>query len=218
MSSNEVPILAKPDYYYSEDRDDLAALVEGGDNVVLEIGCGKGNTGFLLRQKHRTSILVGIEINPDMAAAAEEIFDRVIRGDVEKMELPAAYGLYDYVICGDVLEHLQDPWATLRKVYAVLKPGGFILASIPTLRNWRVLRDLLFKGEFTYRESGTLDITHLRFFTKKSMQKLFTDCHFGELTIAPNTFGGKASLLNKLTLGIFEEFWALRYLIRARKA
>ena len=218
MESNEVPIYSKPDYYYAEDRDDIALLINEGNNTVLEIGCGKGNTGLMLRKQNKASILVGIEINPDMAAAAEKIFDRVICDDVEKIDLPADYGPYDYVICGDVLEHLQDPWVALKKIDTVLKPGGFIIASIPTLRHWRVMRDLLFKGEFTYRESGTLDITHLRFFTKKTMGKLFADNNFQVLTITPNTFGAKASLVNRLTLGIVEEFLALRYLIKARKA
>ena len=218
MESNEVPILSKPDYYYAEDRDDIALLINEGNNSILEIGCGKGNTGGILRKKNKASRLVGIEINPDMAAAAEKIFDLVICVDVEKMDLPADYGPYDYVVCGDVLEHLKDPWAALKKIGTVLKPGGFIIASIPTLRHWRVMRDLFFKGEFTYRESGTLDITHLRFFTKKTMGKLFADNNFQVLTIIPNTFGAKASLVNRLTFGIFEEFLALRYLVKARKA
>ena len=218
MESNEVPILSKPDYYYAEDRDDIVSLINEGNNSILEIGCGKGNTGFILRKKNKASRLVGIEINPDMAAAAEKIFDLVICDNVEKMDLPADYGPYDYVVCGDVLEHLKDPWGAVKKMDTVLKPGGFIIASIPTLRHWRVMRDLFFKGEFTYRESGTLDITHLRFFTKKSMGKLFADNHFQVLTITPNTFGAKASLVNRLTLGIFEEFLALRYLVKARKA
>jgi 2-polyprenyl-3-methyl-5-hydroxy-6-metoxy-1,4-benzoquinol methylase len=137
---------------------------------------------------------------------------------VEKIVLPADYGPYNYVVCGEGLEHLQDPWAALKKIGTVLQPGGFVVASIPTLRHWRVMRDLFFKGEFTYRESGTLDITHLRFFTKKTMGKLFADNHFQVLTITPNTFGAKASLVNRLTLGICEEFLALSYLIKARKS
>jgi 2-polyprenyl-3-methyl-5-hydroxy-6-metoxy-1,4-benzoquinol methylase len=211
-------IFNKPDDYYSEDRDDMAALIEAGDNVVLEIGCGKGNTGLILREKNTASKLVGVEINPEMAAAAGKVFDQVICGNVEDMELPGKYGPYDYVICGDVLEHLHNPWATLKKVHMVVKPGGFIIASIPTIRNWRVMRDLVFKGEFTYRESGTLDITHLRFFTKKSIRKLFEESNFKVLRIEPNTFGTKASLVNNVTFGIFEEFLTLRYLVKAKRA
>lgn len=218
MESKPGEIFAKADDYYSEYRDDMAALIEAGDNVVLEIGCGKGNTGRILREKNKAAKLVGVEINPEMAAAAGKVFDQVMCGDVETLELPGEYGPYDYVICGDVLEHLCNPWAALKKMHTVVKPGGFIIASIPTLRHWRVMRDLVFKGEFTYRENGTLDITHLRFFTKKSIRKLFEESNFKVLRIEPNTFGTKASLVNNVTFGILEEFLTLRYLVKAKRA
>jgi SAM-dependent methyltransferase len=217
MNNDLTTYFQKRDYYFEDERIDIASFIEEGENLVLEIGCGKGNTGRVLRETNKAFKLVGIELNGEIAARAEKVFDNVLCGDVEALDLPCAYGPYDYVVCGDVLEHLRDPWTTLKKIYGVLKPGGFIIASIPTIRNWRVIIDLIFKGEFSYRECGVLDITHLRFFTKRSIRKLFEDNRFKVMNIHSNSFGAKASLINKLTFGLFDELLTLRYLVKAMK-
>jgi len=50
-----------------------------------------------------------------------------------------------------------------------VKPGGFVIISVPNVRNWRVLYDLLLKGRWDYTGSGILDVGHLRLFTKKTI-------------------------------------------------
>ncbi len=72
----------------------------------------------------------------------------------------------------DVLEHLQDPWAVVRRLQDLLRPGGVLVASIPNIRNYRVLRSLIFRGRFDYVASGILDRTQLRFFTRSSCLEL----------------------------------------------
>ena len=75
---------------------------------------------------------------------------------------------------GDVIEHLSYPWQALEKVKELLKPKGEIIASIPNILNIETISKLL-SGGFRYEKAGVLDRTHLRFFTKREMLKMFED-------------------------------------------
>lgn len=85
---------------------------------------------------------------------------------------------FDYIICADILEHLSDPWVILNKIHKWLKDDGKIIVTLPNIRNYRILKDLVFLGKWEYKESGILDKTHLRFFTKSSFSKALSRADF----------------------------------------
>jgi len=70
----------------------------------------------------------------------------------------------DCLLFGDILEHLVDPEAVLRRFRRFLAPGGVVLASIPNLQHHTLLAALL-SGNFQYAPASLLDATHVRFFT-----------------------------------------------------
>jgi 2-polyprenyl-3-methyl-5-hydroxy-6-metoxy-1,4-benzoquinol methylase len=80
---------------------------------------------------------------------------------------------FDCVVFNDVLEHLDDPWRVLRETSSLVAPGGSVVASIPKVRHYSVLLPLALHGRWTYRDSGILDRTHVRFFTRATMVELF---------------------------------------------
>jgi SAM-dependent methyltransferase len=156
--------------YYDQARADVAALVPPDCHRVLEIGCGAGGLGRLL--KKRGCCVVGLELVAEAAEAARRHLDQVITADVEAGDLPLPPRSFDAVIFADVLEHLIDPWLVLREAADLLAPGGRMIASIPNVQNvdviWRLLR-----GQWDYRERGILDRGHLRFFTLRAIHSLF---------------------------------------------
>ncbi|RPH95708.1 glycosyltransferase, partial [candidate division KSB1 bacterium] len=161
----------KPEYYYANARKNLVDLVPVSAQRVLDVGCGQGMTGGLLRSTRGIEV-VGIEIHPDVAESARQHLSRVLTGDLETMELPFAEGYFDAIMLGDILEHLVDPWTALKKLTRYLHADGTIIASIPNIRNLGIVKKLL-EGTWTYEEWGILDKTHLRFFALKNMQDLF---------------------------------------------
>ncbi|MGB3617248.1 MAG: methyltransferase domain-containing protein [Catalinimonas sp.] len=102
------------------------------------------------------------------------VIDRMILGNVETMTLDLPTNHFDVVLCGDVLEHLVDPWAVVDQVATYLKPGGVWITSLPNIKSYWVLYQLLLKSDFAYAEQGILDKTHLRLFCKKNSVHLFT--------------------------------------------
>src|SRR5262245_34934770 len=131
----------RPTGYYDQARPDVAALVPETHRRVLDVGCGAGALGRLL--KGRGHQVNGLELLPASAARARHHLDAVVVGDVETLGFPFAPGAFDAVIFADVLEHLVDPWRVLREAVGVLAPDGVIVASVPNLQNVDVLRRLL---------------------------------------------------------------------------
>ena len=161
----------KPEYYYANARRNLADLVPQSARRVLDVGCGQGLTGGLLRAERGIEV-VGIEIHPAVAETARQHLKQVIVGDLETMDLPFADGYFDCIMMGDVLEHLVDPWSALKKLMRLLHPDGTVVASVPNIRNLGIIKKLL-EGSWTYEEWGILDKTHLRFFAYQDMIRLF---------------------------------------------
>jgi SAM-dependent methyltransferase len=110
-----------------------------------------------------------------MADLARRVLTDVHVGDVESLVLPYTEGTFDALVCSEVLEHLADPESTLRKLLALVKPGGRIYASVPNLAHWRIVLGLL-RGRFDYQDRGPMDRTHLRWFTPRSFRALFERC------------------------------------------
>ena len=134
---------------------------------ILEIGCAAGGTLYTIRNENPLAELYGIEINPKAAKIAS-MFAKVENVDVEKFVPEHWHDKFDYIICGDVIEHLVDPWEALKNIHAMLKPSGHLLASIPNVANIVVVENLL-RGFWNYEDAGILDRTHLRFFTRDSI-------------------------------------------------
>lgn len=138
------------------------------------------------------------------AQDASEWYDQIHAGDIETLELPCERH-FDFVVCGDILEHLQDPWAVLQKLHRALKPRGTLIVSIPNIRYWRILRDLVFLGRWEYTDAGIFDSTHLRFFTRRSFLAMVRgagfDVVFDEVWIG----GKKQALASRLTFSLFQD-------------
>ena len=115
----------------------------------------------------------------------------------------------------DIIENLIANCNTLAIYSEFIKPRGILIASIPNIQHWRTVFNLL-NGKWEYREWGTLDKTHLRFFTKSSIRNLFTQSGFKISKIAyENSL--KSKILNLMTLGAFRNFGPFKFLILAYK-
>jgi hypothetical protein len=122
------------------------------------------------------------------ARVASGRLDHVLRADAEdpQLALPELPPL-DCLIYGDVLEHLRDPWATLRRHAALLHDEGVLLACVPNVQHWSVLANLL-QGRWPLAEEGLFDRTHLRWFTRDSLRELVAGCGLQLQELTPRVF------------------------------
>ncbi|MBX9676897.1 MAG: class I SAM-dependent methyltransferase [Methylotenera sp.] len=157
------------DYYYPDDpRTELIAFLPQQYRTVLEIGCGTG--GF------KNSLNPGIEIwgiEPNQSASEQAKMKgyKVLTGLYDNVENQCPDHYFDLIICNDVIEHMIDHEKFLVDIKSKMKSDAVMIGSIPNIRYYTVLFNLLFKKDWEYQETGVLDKTHLRFFTEKSLKR-----------------------------------------------
>jgi 2-polyprenyl-3-methyl-5-hydroxy-6-metoxy-1,4-benzoquinol methylase len=208
------------DNYHNSQRPDMLRFLPEEARIILEVGCGEGGFGELIK-KQRDAEVWGIELFPKAAEKARYRLDRVFVGNIEtdRFDLPEEY--FDCIVFNDVLEHLYDPWDVLKRVKILLKNNGYVLASIPNIRYYGQIKNLVLKGEWEYENWGLMDRTHLRFFTLKSMRKMFEQCAYSNIRIEGihnEEFPWKFNLLNKLLGNRLDDMRYLQYACLARNS
>lgn len=153
---------------------DLLSLIPKHAKTVIEIGCSSGALARDYKLINPNCHYVGCDIDASYVERAELHCD-----EVELVDIDAASDDFfqrrsgaDVWVFGDALEHLRDPWSVLARVRTSMAREGVVVACIPNAQHWSV-QVRLSVGEFKYEDSGLLDRTHLRWFTRKTIIELF---------------------------------------------
>lgn len=163
-----------PAGYYGYERPELLALVSESARRVLDVGCGSGALGAALKRRLPDCEVSGLEYVQEAVDEAAQRLDRAIRVDLNSdFELPLPPGYFDTIICGDVLEHLLDPEASLRRLLPYLHENGAVVSSIPNVKHWSVLIPALAHDRWEYSDEGLLDRTHVHLFTLHEARLMF---------------------------------------------
>lgn len=206
------------DYYGHARKEIVPLLPPGRIQRILDVGCGRGDTLAFLKSAGRCERTYGVELFPEAADVARERLDEVFVGNVEHIDLPITTESLDVVLCLDVLEHLVDPWSTVARLAALLKPGGALIMSIPNVRHFRVVFPLLFKGRWNYADHGLMDRTHLRFFTEATAKEMLERARLDVDVVRKSGMESTSKrALNGATLGALEPLMVFQYLMRGVK-
>lgn len=189
---------------------------------LLDVGCGVGATLLELKNIYRNSNIYGIENSEEVGKITKGVCNGLI-GNIEDIEIPYEEKFFDYIILGDVLEHLVNPTKVLTNLNKYLKDEGKIIVSIPNIMHISVIKALL-NGRFKYEEAGILDKTHLRFFTLTEIRELLVNSGFREEFITGTLYnineGDKEFIeeIIKITKNdLTQQFNIYQYLIKACK-
>lgn len=185
----------KPAGYYDGVNTLILWRLRGEKLHVLDVGCAHGRLLELLRQQGRLARGYGIEGHPAAAAEARTKLDRVWEGDAEIVQPDLPDGTLDYIVFADVLEHLKHPSALIARLKPLLKPDGAMLVSTPNVNYIGVLWDLLAHNEWRYQPAGLMDATHLRWFTRRSIARLFAE---HGMTLSEFTYGFGSTLRRRV--------------------
>jgi SAM-dependent methyltransferase len=203
---------------YTGPRPDVQALVPASARRVLDLGCATGALGAALRECGAE--VVGVELDPGLARAAERRLDRVIVADVAA--LPDDLGRFDCIVAADVLEHLPDPWTALRRAVELLDPGGAVVVSLPNARFFETFWELGVRGRWPRRDQGLFDRGHLRWFTLRDARDLLESAGLRVEAVSPqirvrrggSRFDRLSAWLGRTPL---RELFAYQFVLRASR-
>lgn len=162
-------------YSYKKGNPYVIGLVPEKAKLILDIGCGAGDTGEVLTSQGY--VVDGITLSEEEKQVAGKVLRKVFVHNVEQ-GLPATItDQYDVIILSHVLEHICYPQQLLKDIRSRLSPNGILIIALPNLMHFNS-RWKLTMGNFRYQEYGIWDYTHFRWYTFKSAQKMLEENNY----------------------------------------
>jgi SAM-dependent methyltransferase len=223
MTSSSIPLMTseahKPADYYQHVRREMLPFFPPQITRALDVGCGDGRFGQLIKATYPGSEVWGVEPSAEAHSSASKILDHAVLGYFdETLALPDEH--FDVIVFNDSLEHFSNHIPALALARRLLKPQGVVVASIPNVRYWPHVQHYLLESDWRYESAGILDRTHLRFFTRKSMLRDFSETGFEVQKIEginPCWIGFKFRLLQTLFPRLMSDMPFQQFAIRATK-
>lgn len=168
---------------------ELLALIPPAATMVVEFGCSSGALAREYKKINPACQYIGIDIDPEYTKLAKRYCDKTLTADLEQLDNSffQEHNNCEAWIFGDTLEHLKDPWKILRDIRNNITTQGCVIACIPNAQHWSVIARMC-AGEFKYEDSGLLDRTHLRWFTRKTIVQMFEATGFQITSGTPRVF------------------------------
>ncbi len=208
--------------YFQRERQEMLGYIPQKSHTILDVGCGAGGFGQFLKAQRPVEVW-GVELNERAASVAAQKLDHIVCGAFNNsLNLPSKS--FDCIVFNDVLEHLVDPFTALIYSKELLRDEGVLVASIPNVRYFDNMWNLLVYKDWQYADCGILDRTHLRFFTRHSILTTFdalgyyVECIEGINPVEkehPHQ-ARKFRLLNRLSLNRIEDMRYLQFAVVAR--
>lgn len=158
---------------------DLLRLMRPNSKSVIEIGCSSGALAREYKKINSECDYFGVDIDESYLERAKVFCDGVLACDLDvaPLEFYQEHAARDCWVFGDTLEHFKDPWKVLRNIRQIIPASGTVVACIPNAQHWSLVAKLAI-GDFRYVDSGLLDRTHLRWFSRQTIVELFKDTGF----------------------------------------
>lgn len=203
-------------------RRDLLKYIPKGNHIVLDLGCATGINGKYLLDELMAKEVYGVEFDEFMALEATKHNTKVFCGDLNNssfvqdiLDLPVNF---DFIICGDILEHLYDPNDLVEKLVLKLKKDGRLIISLPNIAHVELFIQVFIKGTWPRNERGIFDATHLRWFTKKDVFEMVKNAKLNVEIYEPklrarDAIGSKFNWKTKLIKRINRDWVTFQHII-----
>jgi 2-polyprenyl-3-methyl-5-hydroxy-6-metoxy-1,4-benzoquinol methylase len=168
-------IHTKKGYYVPERLKVAVSMISQKNKIlnILDVGCGEGALGMLLREKFNSIYSLGCDISESSVELARPFYNKVfqINIDTENLKDKVNGIKFDYIVCVEVLEHLMYPEMVLEKCKEWISPDGFFIVSFPNIAWWKYRKKFLM-GYFPEESRLYHHAEHLHDFTMHSFTEL----------------------------------------------
>ncbi len=213
--------LNKPKDYFLHQRKEMMQFIPINAKTVLDIGCSSGNFGKLIKDNYNC-IVWGVEQDSVAAEQASFVLDNVINTQFDE-NINLQNKKFDCIVFNDVLEHFEDPNSKISFCKNLLNTSGVLVCSIPNIRYFDAFWHIFFKKDFEYTNDGIFDRTHLRFFTKKSIIRMFENEGYNimqieginPLSVCNSPLSKRFMILKRIFPSFFEDMEFLQFAVVA---
>ena len=208
-------------------RSDLISLIKGDSLSILDVGCANGANGKFLKDKNIADTVYGIEYDSDMAEISKTYYDNVLIGDLNSAEFLNKISdiklKFDYIIFGDILEHLIDSELVLKTISTnLLKDNGEVIISVPNIAHIELFIQVYIKGTWPRNSRGIFDKTHLTWFTKKDALTIVENSNLKLINYYSNSrsrdaIGSKFTFFYKILRLINKNWFTFQHIMICKK-
>jgi 2-polyprenyl-3-methyl-5-hydroxy-6-metoxy-1,4-benzoquinol methylase len=157
------------DYPYGDDvRGDILRMIPPDGRVIGSIGCGYAATEAELVRAGREVHGVDVAAEAIAVAARRLTSARLVAPDDLRPFEPASL---DGLILADVIEHIPRAWVALTAYAEAVKPGGWVVISVPNMRSVDVVQRFMIGGDWPEDRTGIFDATHLQNMSKRRLTR-----------------------------------------------
>ena len=200
-------------------RGDIYQMVPDDGQIIGTIGCGTAATEQRLVENGRT--VHGCDVFEDAVAVAKTRLTtaRVIAPDDA---MPFEESSLDGLILADILEHLPQAWNALAAYAQMVKPGGWVVISVPNMLYLDALWQFVVRGDWPEPAVGIFDRTHIQVMTHKRLDRWADDAGLTKeqaFTCYHYTFAKRNIYrsLDKASFGLLKRFTNLEVQARYRR-
>jgi 2-polyprenyl-3-methyl-5-hydroxy-6-metoxy-1,4-benzoquinol methylase len=149
-------------------RVDILRMIPPDGNLIGTIGCGKGLTESQIIQGQRQ--VYGVDTSSEAIEVATTRLSKAWQISATE-ETPFEENSLDGLILSDVLEHMPMAHIRLRHFSKMVKPGGWVVISVPNMLYLEAIYQYLVKGDWPESPVGIFDHTHVQFMTHKRLER-----------------------------------------------
>ncbi len=171
--------------YYRIQKKKISIILElfgkHPEGRILDIGCGDGRITKLIG-KATGAEMHGIDISRRAVSNSRKMGIKCMVVNIDKERLPYPKNHFDAVFCGDIIEHIYDTEGLIEMVHDILRPGGYVIVSVPNIASWYNRVFLLLGMMPVWIESSSKTFTgnpfvkrgvgHIHAFTKSSLMDI----------------------------------------------
>lgn len=176
---------------------------------VLDVGCSRGYVGSKI--KTLNNYVLGVDISELAVEEASKVLDKAIAFNLEET-WPDLGDKFDLAVLPEIVEHIFDPVAVLKKVNQNLKSNGCVIITTPNILLW-TNRVKFLLGNFRYTDQGLMDFGHIRFFTYGYLKEVLKNSGFEIIQENHIIFPGKLTAILKFWPNLF----ATQFIVKVKK-
>ncbi len=209
----------EPYPYLDEVHEDILRMIPEDGKTIGSIGCGYATTEAVLVKQGRE--VHGVDVNEVAIESARRRLTsaRVITPDERRLFEDDSL---DGLILADVIEHLPAAWDALATFARAVRPGGWVVISVPNMRSLNVICRLVVQGDWPESPTGIFDATHIQNMTRRRLERW---CKNADLTIEKwydkyethKPRGKWVKAFDAATFRLFHDFMTFQLQCRCRK-